>query len=155
MPLCLLGLDPEAPQTIGLENSALLTAPGCLVQSNSNSPFRHDVEDECRHEGRHDLLGRRLVLTVGANYSPAPTTDCPVLPDPLSSRVAPPIGACNHTNMIINGGYEALQPGVYCGGLKLTNGADGVLSPGIFIIKDGPLIVDAGGSISGTEGGSI
>ena len=41
MPLCLLGLDPTAPQTIGLEQSALLTAPGCLVQSNSTSTSRH------------------------------------------------------------------------------------------------------------------
>ena len=38
MPLCLLGLDPKAPETIGLEKDALLTAPGCLVQSNSTSP---------------------------------------------------------------------------------------------------------------------
>jgi Flp pilus assembly protein TadG len=38
MPLCLLGLDLSAPQTIGLEHSALLTAPDCLVQSNSKSP---------------------------------------------------------------------------------------------------------------------
>ena len=38
MPLCLLGLDPSAPANIGLEKSALLTAPGCLVQSNSTVP---------------------------------------------------------------------------------------------------------------------
>jgi hypothetical protein len=50
--------------------------------------------------------------------------------------------------IIVGGIYATLQPGVYCGGLKITNGASGVLSKGIFIIKDGPLIVDGGASIS-------
>ncbi len=45
MPLCLLGLDPTAPHTIGLEKSALLTAPGCLVQSNSKSPVGMQSKD--------------------------------------------------------------------------------------------------------------
>lgn len=37
MPLCLLGLNASADDTISLEKSALVTAPGCLVQSNSTS----------------------------------------------------------------------------------------------------------------------
>jgi hypothetical protein len=69
----------------------------------------------------------------------------------LSSRAAPPVGACNYTNKVVDGGYETLPPGVYCGGLQLTNGAVVKLASGIIIIKDGPLIVDGGASISGTE----
>ena len=37
---------------------------------------------------------------------------------------------------------ELLQPGVYCGGLKITNGATVALTAGTFIVKDGPLMVD-------------
>ena len=140
MPLCMLGLNPSAPDAINLDQSALMTAPGCLVQSNSN--------DKKGLEAKHSaVLLAGMICSAGgktqtsnANFSPAPTTDCPVLPDPLSSRVAPPIGACNYTDTVINGGSATLQSGVYCGGLKLTNGADGVLSKGIFIIKDGPLL---------------
>ena len=150
MPLCVLGLNPSAPDAINLDQSALMTAPGCLVQSNST--------DKKGLESMHSaVLLAGMICTAGgksqtrnANFSPAPTTDCPVLPDPLSSRVAPPIGACNYTDMVVDGGHQTLQPGVYCGGLKLTNGAEGILSRGIFIIKDGPLIVDGGASISGT-----
>jgi hypothetical protein len=150
MPLCVLGLNPSAPDTINLDQSALMTAPGCLVQSNSN--------DTKGLESMHSaVLLAGMICTAGgksqtrnANFSPAPTTDCPVLPDPLSSRATPPIGACNYTDMVVDGAHGTLQPGVYCGGLKLTNGAEGILSSGIFIIKDGPLIVDGGASISGT-----
>jgi hypothetical protein len=94
-----------------------------------------------------------FVLTVGANYSPRPTTDCPALPDPLKYRPEPSVGPCDHTNTVVSGVSQTLSPGVYCGGLKLTNGADVKLSAGIFIIKDGPLTVDRGASIAGTETG--
>jgi hypothetical protein len=75
------------------------------------------------------------------------------LSDPLSSRAPPAVGGCTFTNKVVDGGLANLPPGVYCGGLKLTNGADGRLAKGIFIIKDGPLTVDRGASISGTEVG--
>jgi len=150
MPLCLLGLDPGAPQTIGLQQSALLTAPGCLVQSNSTSAVgMQSKRDAVMKAGLICSAGGK-VQTTNANYSPAPTTDCPVLPDPLSTRAAPPVGACNHTNMVVDRISENLQPGVYCGGLKVTDGAVVTLSSGIFVIKDGPLTVDGGASMSGT-----
>jgi Flp pilus assembly protein TadG len=38
MPLCLLGLNPSAPGTINLDQSALLTAPGCLDLPRSSGP---------------------------------------------------------------------------------------------------------------------
>ncbi len=153
MPLCLLGLDPKAPQTIGLEQSALLTAPGCLVQSNSTSAVGLQSKNNAIMKAGMICSAGGKVQTNNANYSPTPTTDCPALPDPLSARATPPIGACSHNNKVVDGSYETLQPGVYCGGLKLTNGAVVKLSSGIFIIKDGPLTVDAGASISGTEVG--
>jgi hypothetical protein len=58
---------------------------------------------------------------------------------------------CNHLGLVIRGGTRTLQPGVYCLGLKITDGADVTLAPGIYIIKDGPLIVDRGASISGDD----
>ncbi len=130
-----------------------MTAPGCLVQSNSSDKKGLAAKHSAVLQAGMICSAGGKTQTSNANFSPAPTTDCPVLPDPLSSRVAPLVGACNFTNIVIDGGSATLQPGVYCGGLKLTNGAAGVLSKGIFIIKDGPLIVDAGASISGTEVG--
>ena len=153
MPLCLLGLDPIAPQTIGLQNFALLTAPGCLVQSNSKGLLGLQSLLFAVLKSGMTCSAGGIVLTLGSNYVPRPTTDCPVLPDPLRSRVPPSVGACNFNNMVVNGGNQNLSPGVYCGGLKLTNGATGNLASGIYIIKDGPLIVDAGASITGTEVG--
>jgi hypothetical protein len=74
-----------------------------------------------------------------------------VVPDPLRSRSTPGIGGCNHLAKIVIGAAETLQPGVYCGGLIITLNANVTLAPGIFIIKDGPLIVNYGASLSGTN----
>lgn len=153
MPLCLLGLDPRAPQTIGLEQDALMTAPGCLIQSNSTSPAGiKSFSGAVMKAGMICSAGGK-VQSNGANYSPTPVTDCPVLADPLSSRTPPPVGACNHYFKVVRGGYEVLKPGVYCGGLKVTDGAVVNLSSGIFIIKDGPLVVDDKASLTGTDVG--
>ncbi len=57
-------------------------------------------------------------------------------------------------NKLINGaGLSAttytLDPGVYCGGLTVGSLANVELNPGIYIIKDGPLLVGLGGKVSG------
>jgi len=148
MPLCLLGLDPAAAETIGLEASALMTAPGCLVQSNSTSKLGLKSKDSAVLLAGMICSAGGKVNATSANFSPAPTTDCPVLPDPLSSRVAPSVGACNHTGKVVDGTYQTLQPGTYCGGLTVTNAANATLSAGIFVITGGPLIVDGGSSLS-------
>jgi Flp pilus assembly protein TadG len=153
MPLCLLGLNPTGQETIGMEQSALLTAPGCLVQSNSKDKKGLKSKDSAVMKAGMICSAGGADKSSAANFTPSPTTDCPVLSDPLSARTVPPAGACNYDNKVVDGLSETLLPGVYCGGLKVTNGAVVGLSSGIFVIKEGPLIVDGGASVSGTEVG--
>lgn len=42
-----------------------------------------------------------------------------------------------------------LDPGTYCGGLQITNNSVVTLRPGIYIMKNGPLVVHNGGSLKG------
>jgi hypothetical protein len=151
MPLCLLALDRSAPATIDLEESSLMTATGCMVYSNSKHRSGLQAKDSA-------MVRAGLICSAGgaprggsADLTPRPETDCPQLDDPLRSRSAPAIGACQHDDMVASGGAQTLQPGVYCHGLKITNGAEVTLAKGIYIIKDGPLIVDRGASISGDD----
>ena len=59
MPLCMLGLNPSAPDTINLDQSALMTAPGCLVQSNSSDKKGLAAKHSAVLPGWHDLQRRR------------------------------------------------------------------------------------------------
>jgi hypothetical protein len=43
-----------------------------------------------------------------------------------------------------------IDPGVYCGGMKLNAGADVTLNPGIYFIDKGDLTVNGGAKLTGT-----
>src|SRR5262249_27120275 len=151
LPLCLLALDEKAPATVELEQSAMMTATGCMVYSNSKNPGGLQAKDEA-------MLTAGLVCTVGgkakthgAQVTPDPVTNCPKMDDPLAARAPPSDSTCSFTDTVIRGGTQQLRPGVYCGGLRITDGAEVNLGRGIFTIKDGPLIVDRGGALQGTD----
>jgi len=151
-PICAIGLDPKAPDTIHLEANARVTAQFCAVQSNSRNPQGLSGAD-------NSVLTAASICSSGGkvgtkvNYSPDPLTDCPVLPDPLASRPMPPIGLCNYNNEVINGGTVAILPGVYCGGLHVTGGAHVTLTPGVYIMNGGPLLVDNHSSFTAQSAG--
>ena len=56
---------------------------------------------------------------------------------------------CTYTNLAISGGAATLTPGVYCGGLHISDGASITLLPGVYVIKDGSFIVDSAATVSG------
>jgi Flp pilus assembly protein TadG len=151
LPLCLLALEPKAKGAITLQKNARLTAPACVVNSNStNSNGLISMDDAALQAGLICSAGGK-VKTKNTNYAPEPKTDCPVMPDPLAGRQPPPSTTCAFTDKVVSAATETLQPGVYCGGLTVTNGATVTLSPGTFIFKDGPLLVDGAASLKGND----
>ena len=120
LPLCLIGLDTMAPGTIKLEQNALLTAPACVVYSNSKSPQGLKSMDDAVLKAGFICSAGGKVQTKNTNYSPAPQTDCPVISDPLSERKPPRTASCDYKNQVIDGTTTTLKPGVYCGGLTIT-----------------------------------
>jgi Flp pilus assembly protein TadG len=149
LPLCLLALEPKAADAIRLEKNARLTAPACVVNSNStSSKGLVSLDDAVLQAGLICSAGGK-VKTKNTNYTPEPKTDCPVMPDPLAGRQPPPSATCNFTDTVVSATTATLQPGVYCGGLTVTNGATVTLNPGVFIFRDGPLLIDGAASLKG------
>lgn len=148
-PICLVALDPKAPRTLYLEGSATLTASNCSVFSNSTSPQGLTSQQSAS-------ITSSLTCSAGGkvgtkiNFTPEPLTDCPPVPDPLADRPAPTDSACSVMNRVVSATLEILRPGTYCGGLKVTNGAIVLLSPGIYVMRDGPLVVDGGATLRGS-----
>jgi Flp pilus assembly protein TadG len=153
LPLCLVGLDAKAPATIGLEKNALLTASGCLVYSNSTSASGLSSQDSAVLKAGFICSAGGKSAAANASFSPQPATDCPAMSDPLAIRQPPPDGPCKYLATIVAGGSQTLQPGVYCGGLVITLGANVKLAPGIYTIKDGPLLVNGNSSLTGENVG--
>nr|PPD44276.1 MAG: hypothetical protein CTY15_07465 [Methylocystis sp.] len=153
-PICALGLDQTAlgVATLYLESKAQVTAQFCAVQSNSKSPVGITALSSSKLTAGQ-ICSAGGTLGIQASFSPLPQNDCPIVPDPLASRPPPPVGGCSRTNEVIDGGTVTLMPGTYCGGLKATNGAIVTLSPGEYVMKDGPLTVDGGATLNASNAG--
>ncbi|WP_342150401.1 pilus assembly protein TadG-related protein [Methylorubrum sp. SB2] len=167
MRLCMLALDPSASGAFAVQQKAQVTAYDCALYSNSSS--------KSGMVGRNASMARaQTICSVGgfenqsANFTPNPQTGCPVIPDPLRDRSNPQIGQCTllasilakldaltgpskGTNVIASN--TTMNPGTYCGGLKITKKAVVTFNPGIYVFKDGPLIVDKEATLSGTDVG--
>lgn len=168
--LCLLALDPAAPGTFHLESAARITASDCSLYSNSLSP--------AGIEGENAAVAKALSICTAGGFSgsstiftPPPATGCPPMRDPLVDKQGPTPGSCVNLGFLtdpkkfIDGiddpaygvnvvsGYATLYPGTYCGGLHLTKGAQVNLRPGVYIMKDGPLVVDKKASLTGINAG--
>ena len=166
MRLCMLALDGAAPGAFNLQKSAQVTADGCSLYSNSKSQIGMVGGDSA-------LAKAQTICSAGgyqgprANFSPVPQTDCPVIEDPLRDRAVPAIGDCvtlpasavkedkpkdgkkDGENKVET--TLTLEPGTYCGGLRITGKAAVTLRAGIYVMKDGPLIVDKSASMTGTD----
>jgi Flp pilus assembly protein TadG len=153
MPLCLLTLDPSAPAALELEQSAMMTATNCMVYSNSKSSGGLQAQDNAILKAGLICTAGGKAKTAGATLSPDPVMDCPVMADPLKSRTPPSDTSCRFTRTVVSNVVQTLQPGVYCKGLKITNGADVTLASGVFVIKDGPLVVEKGATLRGANVG--
>lgn len=89
-------------------------------------------------------------VTGGSNATPSPTTGTPIIPDPLLTLAAPTVGACAYNNYSPGFGAWTLNPGVYCGGISITNGATATFNPGTYIIKGGSLNLVGGTTDTGS-----
>jgi Flp pilus assembly protein TadG len=136
MNLCVLTLDPAGEQALRMDMSALMEANGCAVYSNSSHAegIRLHNEAAIKASGVCSVGGIRAA--AGA-ISPAPTTDCAAIKDPLSSRQPVATNVCKATNLILTKGTHTLSAGRYCGGLKISGDAKVTFLAGDYTIANG------------------
>ena len=162
MRLCMLTLDPAAPGAFDLQKRAEVTADGCSLYSNSNNAIGMVGGDNA-------IAKAQTICSAGgysgprANFAPPPQTSCPSLGDPLKDRTLPTADSCTPIPAAANSKGDTsknlidqsiiLDPGTYCGGLHITKKANVEFRSGIDVMKDGPLVVDQKGSLSGTDVG--
>ena len=160
MRLCMLALDPAAAGAFNLEKNAQVTAYDCALYSNSKSASGMVGKDNALARAQ-TICSAGGTSTTRANFTPNPQSGCPVVPDPLANRAAPEIGNCMELpygaakkskagkNLIDQS--VTLSPGTYCGGLEIRKKAVVTLNPGVYVMKDGPLLVTNDASLSGTD----
>lgn len=153
---CIVGLmQPQtfAQSSIHMDNRSKIKADGCAVYSNSVSKYGLRADDDA-HMVASTICSAGGVLTLGwrgnAQFEPYPILDCPKLEDPLRDRANPNYGGCDFSGHVAHNFIGALEPGVYCGGLQISGTSNVTLSPGLYVIKDGPMNVQDASTLKGT-----
>jgi len=150
--VCMIGLDTKAKKTLSMRKKSMITATGCAIYSNSTAKDGISIEDNAEVNAGFICSAGGVKTSKKLMLDPAPITDCPPINDPLIGRPQPAIGACDfNKKKVAKGAVETLSPGVYCGGLDVQGNA--TLAGGVYIIKDGNLTVDDGGSLTGDDAG--
>ncbi len=150
--VCVVGLEGAEARGVHLRRSASLTANGCAVYANSRNSKAIQIDDS-------GSMKASLICAVGGTntapggYNPDPTVDCPPFPDPLADRPAPSGSLCDFQDFEVDAGTVTVSPGVYCGGLVVAGKATINFQPGIYIIKDGPLLAQSSSTLSGVNVG--
>lgn len=147
--ICVIGLHSSDVETVSLDTNAVLSAPDCAVYSNSVS------QNGLASLGNAQLVSE-LTCSAGGflgatkNYNKPPLTDCPAVSDPLASRPDPVVGACKEHNAEYQNFTGTLSPGVYCGGLTIRSSSNVTLKPGVYVMKDGPFLVQSASQVDGS-----
>lgn len=138
-PDCMYVLDPSAQNAFQATNGAQVTMNGCSIQVNSTAGAAALIN------GAAVVTATAINVVGGASVSnggvanPSPNTGAPAVVDPFAAVPAPVVSACTQTNYSKGSGSWTLNPGVYCGGISLHNGAIATFNPGIYILKGGGL----------------
>ena len=144
-PVCIHSLAPSISKGFEGSGGARVTAPQCTVWVNSTS------SSAVVFSGGGSSVAQRHCFEGSAtqgSFSPAPEK-CGNRADPFASMNPSAPSACSHTNFSRGGGSFTVQPGVYCGGMKLSGGPNVTLSPGLYVIRNGPLSMSGGGTMTG------
>jgi Flp pilus assembly protein TadG len=149
MPACVIGLDPTESETMDFNGKASLEVDKCATQANSIDGTG------MRQVGQPHMKAAEIGVTggySGTSYEPPPITGTTPILDPFASLPEPPLSACHPlSGAKLTNESRQLSPGTYCGGIDIMAGSSVTLSPGIYVMKDGPLTIQSGGAVTGNE----
>jgi Flp pilus assembly protein TadG len=157
-PVCMMALNPHADEALTIQGTADLMATECAVHVNS------DHDDGLHQHGSATATAESFCVHgghSGDNFDPKPIDKCWYEHDPLAKsfeadweKVGIDGMPCKFTNLPqINTAANVeteIDSGVYCGGLTIKKGIV-KLKPGeLYVFRDGPLHVQAQGTLKGT-----
>ncbi len=163
--ICLLALDPNSDDGIHLQGGNLVNYTDCWAHTNSTKSTAINANgNNAKATGKgHCAVGS--YTQTHDTFAPLPKTGCGAVADPFATVGAyvsgqayqptftPPSKAvtCKASNLNLKKGTFTLDPGRYCGGIKLQAGATVTLNAGIYYIDNGEFVVQSGSSITGSN----
>jgi hypothetical protein len=138
---CVLSLDESAVDDIWDNGNASVTLKNCDIYDNSSNSAALSVG------GSATMSVREAFVVGGVSGSSKITTTAGIQTgysrtgDPYASLQLPAYVGCDHSSYSTTTN-ATLNPGVYCGGFKVTSSAVVTLNPGLYIFNQGAFEID-------------
>ena len=150
---CLLTLGTAGAGALSVTGNAVLNDATCgiYVNSNNSSAITENgnasiISNSIQVVGNYSKNGNSTISPVTINAN--------ALADPFSGMTMPIFSSCDFNNFSISGnGAIILQPGIYCGGIKINGNHTVTLMPGMYQIYGGGLNI--AGNISSFTGSGV
>ena len=147
---CVYVLDPSASGAFSAGNGASVTMD-CAIQVKSSSASGGIINGGALVTA--SAVKGNFQISNGGSANPTPSAGASAVTDPFASLPAPVVAAsCDaaHTNYSPGWGTWTLNPGTFCGGIAIGNGATATFNPGTYVIKGGSLNLGGGATITGS-----
>jgi hypothetical protein len=149
LPACVLGLNQSDPGAVSFSGGADFHADDCVVYSNSRDKSGLSVSNNSQPVAAGFCSAGGVAAPAG--LKPNPRSNCRTVTDPFEKLPKPQVGNCNGSGNGTRVGPSQtamLTPGTYCGGLNIQGAA--TLAPGVYVINDGELSINAQARLEGT-----
>lgn len=145
---CLIALSPAEHIGIKMQGAAKVAASNCGIWSNAAGPSAIHMHGAPSMQGRV-VCAEHSSGNATNRISPELRSDCGLAPDPFASVPLGQSYSCDYTDYAFPKHAKSadLSPGVYCGGLEID--IDVQLSPGLFVFKDGVLLLKGNARVAG------
>lgn len=146
---CFVALDPSMSNALSVSNGVNVSS-SCGIMVDSTSSTALTATGGARLAASTIGVAGNYTVNNGASISPAPTTGVSPVSNPLAYLSPPTVGACTYTNYSAGGGATVtLNPGTYCNGINIANGATATFTAGTYILKGGGMTIAGGAKVTG------
>lgn len=148
-PTCLYVLDPSVRNAFTASNGVNVSM-NCGIAINSSNATAATISGGAQVTASAVSIVGGYSINNGATISPSPTSGSQAAGDPMASVPAPTYASCDQTNYHPGSGNWTLNPGTYCGGITIDNGANASFNPGVYIVNGGTVHFGGGATITGS-----
>jgi Flp pilus assembly protein TadG len=159
---CVLALDTTAATSVSTagvsgSNGVQIDLSTCGIQINaSGSDALFLTGGATLKAATASIVGNYSVSNGGSlQVSGTLTTSAPAMTDPYASVAVPTPGSCASTNSWGGGGTFTINPGTFCNGMTISNGARVTMNAGVYVVDRGIFTLTGGATLTATSGVTI
>lgn len=156
-PPCVMALDTGNVKDVSDSGSATLNMPGCNMYINSSATNALNMSGSAQITAASTYVVGGASSTAGVHDSVGTHLDTGTPEaDPFASQsFSMPSGCGGGATTTSVTGTKTLQPGVYCGGITVNNGANLTLAPGTYYMNGGSGVANENAGLNVLSGATI